>query len=76
MIFTNYRQPEGKSLCEIGLKSGAQLQREGVDFGRTMIHDYIFLSPGRLSLLLQTCSNIMADIYTAFIIHPLVRKRC
>ena len=42
LIFTNYSQPEGKSLCEIGLKSGAQLQREGIDFGRSMIHDYIF----------------------------------
>lgn len=30
------------SLCESGLKTGAQLKREGVNFGRDMIHDYIF----------------------------------
>jgi hypothetical protein len=29
-------------LCESGLKTGAQLKREGNDFGRSMIHDYIF----------------------------------
>ena len=43
MIFTNYKQPAGMaSLCEAGLKTGVQLQREGVNFGRNMIHDYIF----------------------------------
>jgi len=29
-------------LCEAGLKTGAQLQTEGVNFGRSMIHDYMF----------------------------------
>jgi len=43
LIFTNYNQPAGTPpLCEAGLKTGAQLQTEGVNFGRTMIHNYIF----------------------------------
>ena len=43
LIFTNYKQPAGMApLCEAGLKTGVQLQREGVNFGRNMIHDYIF----------------------------------
>jgi hypothetical protein len=43
LIFTNYTQPKGMpSLCESGLKTGVQLQSEGVNFGRSMIHDYIF----------------------------------
>ena len=43
LIFTDYKQPAGMpSLCEAGLKTGLQLQTEGVNFGRTMIHNYIF----------------------------------
>lgn len=43
LIFTDYTQPAGMPpLCEAGLKTGAQLHREGVDFGRSMIHNYIF----------------------------------
>ena len=43
LVFSQYEQPVGMpSLCEAGLKTGAQLQREGVNFGRSMIHDYIF----------------------------------
>lgn len=43
LVFTHYTQPKGmQSLCEAGLKTGVKLKEEGVDFGRTMIHDYIF----------------------------------
>lgn len=43
LIFTGYKQPSGMPpLCEAGLKTGAQLQRDGVDFGRSKIHPYIF----------------------------------
>jgi len=43
LIFTKYTQPTGMPpLCEAGLKTGAQLQTEGVNFGRSMIHDYMF----------------------------------
>lgn len=50
LIFTNYKQPADMTpLCEAGLKTGAQLKREGVDFGRIMIHDYIFFRAPYLS---------------------------
>jgi len=43
LIFTRYVQPQGKdSLYELGLKSGKKLHDEGIDFGRTKIHPYIF----------------------------------
>lgn len=43
LIFTEYKQPaDMPPLCEAGLKTGAQLNREGVYFGGIMIHDYIF----------------------------------
>jgi hypothetical protein len=43
VIFTNYTQPKNMpSLCESGLKTGYQLQKEGINFGRNIIHDCIF----------------------------------
>lgn len=43
IIWTGFTQPEGMgSLCELGLKTGKQLQIEGIDFGRRKIHPYIF----------------------------------
>ncbi len=43
IIWTNYTQPAGMdSLCNLGLKTGLQLKTEGVDFGRSKIHPYIF----------------------------------
>ncbi len=43
LIFTDYNQSKGMpSLCESGLKTGVQLQSEGVNFGRSTIHNYIF----------------------------------
>ena len=43
IIWTNFKQPEGMgSLCELGLKTGKQLQIEGIDFGRSKIHPYMF----------------------------------
>lgn len=43
IVYTNYTQPPGTpSLCEIGLKTGQQLQKEGIDFGRRIFHPYIF----------------------------------
>jgi hypothetical protein len=42
LIFSTYDPaPVLNSLCEIGLKTGAQLKREGYNIGRT-IHKYIF----------------------------------
>lgn len=43
LIFTDYKQPADiPSLCESGIKTGRRLKDEGINFGRTMIHDYIF----------------------------------
>lgn len=43
IVWTNFEQPaEMGSLCELGLKTGEQLQKEGIDFGRSKIHPYIF----------------------------------
>jgi hypothetical protein len=42
LIFTSYNNPEGKDLCIEGLKSGAQLKNEGINFGRRIYHPYIF----------------------------------
>jgi len=43
LIFTHYTQPAAMPpLCEAGLKTGERLRSEGVNFGRSMIHNYIF----------------------------------
>ena len=43
IIWTNYKQPPNMySLCISGLKTGQQLSKEGVDFGRSVKHPYIF----------------------------------
>jgi len=43
IIWTHFTQPEGMgSLCELGLKTGKQLQIEGIYFGRSKIHPYMF----------------------------------
>ena len=43
IIWTNYKQPKNMdSLCISGLKTGQQLSKEGVEFGRSVKHPYIF----------------------------------
>lgn len=43
IVWTQYKQPTGMdSLSKIGLKTGRQLHSEGIDFGRSKIHPYIF----------------------------------
>ena len=43
IIWTHYTQPpEMDSLCKSGLKTGQKLNEEGVNFGRSIIHPYIF----------------------------------
>ena len=43
VIYTHYKQPNKmNSLCISGLKTGQQLKLEGVNFGRTIYHPYIF----------------------------------
>lgn len=50
LIFTEYKQlADMTPLCKAGLKTAAQLNSEGVDFGRIMIYDYIFFRAPYLS---------------------------
>ena len=44
IVWTHYTPPKGMdSLCELGLKTGKQLQTEGIYFGRSnKIHPYMF----------------------------------
>lgn len=43
IVRTDFIQPaQMDSLCELGLKTGKQLQTEGIYFGRSTIHPYIF----------------------------------
>jgi len=43
VVWTHFTQPAGmNTLCRLGLKTGKQLQSEGIDFGRSKIHPYIF----------------------------------
>jgi len=43
IVWTNFTQPTGMdSLCNLGLKTGEQLLKDGIDFGRSKIHPYIF----------------------------------
>ena len=43
IVYSHFTQPAGmNSLCNLGLKTGKKLKEEGVNFGRTKIHPYIF----------------------------------
>jgi len=43
IVFSRFTQPsEMDSLCTKGLKTGQQLQKEGINFGRKIYHPYIF----------------------------------
>lgn len=43
IIWTYYEQPlDIDSLCNLGIKTGKQLKSEGIEFGRSKIHPYIF----------------------------------
>jgi hypothetical protein len=43
LVWTSYDQPEGSdSLCKVGLKTGEQLHKEAISFGRSIYHPYIF----------------------------------
>ena len=43
IVWTHYTQPAGMdSLCKLGLKTGKKLKEEGINFGRSKIHPYIF----------------------------------
>ena len=48
-----------KSIFEDGLKTGKQLKKEGIDFGRSMIHNYSFFrAPTFLRPTENSCSSL------------------
>ena len=43
IVYTKFQQPaDAPSLRETGLKTGAQMHKEGIEFGRIVYHDKIF----------------------------------
>lgn len=43
LVYTKFQQPaDTPSLRETGLKTGAQMRKEGIEFGRIVYHDKIF----------------------------------
>jgi hypothetical protein len=42
LVFTAFPKRENINICEVGLKTAAQLRSEGVNFGRSISHPYIF----------------------------------
>jgi len=50
LIFSNIeKRTTRKSIYKYGLKTGKQLEKEGIDFGRSMIHDYSFFRAPKMS---------------------------
>ena len=66
IIWSNYTQPPNMpSLLTLGLKTGKKLKEEGVDFGRSKIHPYIFFRAPYLSADIDY-STIETEIISSF----------
>jgi hypothetical protein len=66
IIWSNYIQPPNMpSLLTLGLKTGKKLKEEGVDFGRSKIHPYIFFRAPYLSADIDY-STIETEIISSF----------
>ena len=66
IIWSNYTQPPNmSSLLTLGLKTGKKLKEEGVDFGRSKIHPYIFFRAPYLSADIDY-STIETEIISSF----------
>ena len=66
IIWSNYKQPPNMdSLLTLGLKTGKKLKEEGVDFGRSKIHPYIFFRAPYLSANIDY-STIETEIISSF----------
>jgi hypothetical protein len=66
IIWSNYTQPSNMgSLYTLGLKTGKKLKEEGVDFGRSKIHPYIFFRAPYLSADIDY-STIETEIISSF----------
>ena len=66
IIWSNYTQPPNMdNLLILGLKTGKKLKEEGVDFGRSKIHPYIFFRAPYLSADIDY-STIETEIISSF----------
>jgi hypothetical protein len=66
IIWSNYIQPPNMdSLSTLGLKTGKKLKEEGVDFGRSKIHPYIFFRAPYISTDIDY-STIETEIISSF----------
>jgi hypothetical protein len=66
LVFTHYTQPlTMPSLCESGIKTGAQLKKEGINFGRSVYHPYIFFRAPSFSRNIDY-SSIDAEIKSSY----------
>jgi hypothetical protein len=66
IVWTHYTQPKNcESLKVIGLKTGDQLYREGIDFGRVVYHPYIFFRAPYFSREIDY-SSIESEIYSSY----------
>jgi len=66
IIWSNYIQPPNiDSLSILGLKTGKKLNEEGIDFGRSKIHPYIFFRAPYLSADIDY-STIETEIISSY----------
>ena len=67
IIWTHFTQPEGMdSLCNLGLKTGKQLQKEDIDFGRSKIHPYIFFRAPYYSRDIIDYTSVESEIISSY----------
>ena len=62
LIFSNIANT---SIYNDGLKTGKQLEKEGIDFGRSMIHDYSFFRAPKMTgpIIRDTVQSEIASLY-------------
>lgn len=66
IVWTNYTQPpDMPSLCEIGLKTGYQLNKEGISFGRSIYHPHIFFRSPYYSRAIDY-SSIESEVVSSY----------
>ena len=65
IVFTNFVQNDAK-ICDIGLKTGKQLESEGINFGRKKIHPYMFFRAPYFSPIEIDYSSIQTEIISLY----------
>jgi hypothetical protein len=66
IVWTHYVQPpDMPSLCEIGLKTGHQLNKEGISFGRSIYHPHIFFRAPYYSRAIDY-SSIESEVFSSY----------